>query len=202
MLSLHPCARDDSQLISLWVRHPLSRLPPCHLSPWILLKWQGICSSRSDRHFVAHYGVPDWSAGKTWIRFYKVQVWARTTRGPSPSRSEDQRWAQKASFATHAPPPEREAQVRERQALSFLSNSPVSTVNSYLTEVRWKFPAKPGQKEKGEFPLILRNEFSALQSSLSVELAVLLSPRGSPMSMPLPSEHWRMSPPLPRAHCR
>ncbi len=23
---------------------------------------------------------------KTWIRFYKVQVWARTTRGPSPSR--------------------------------------------------------------------------------------------------------------------
>ncbi len=28
-----PCARDDSQLISLWVRHPLSRLPPCHLSP-------------------------------------------------------------------------------------------------------------------------------------------------------------------------
>ncbi len=61
-----PCARDDSQLISLWVRHPLSRLPPCHLSPWILLKWQGICSSRSDRRFVAHYGgasgVPDWSA--------------------------------------------------------------------------------------------------------------------------------------------
>ncbi len=23
----------------------------------------------------------------------KVQVWARTTRGPNPSRSEDQRWA-------------------------------------------------------------------------------------------------------------
>ncbi len=37
--------------------------------------------------------------------FYKVQVWARTTRGPSPSRSGDQRWAQKASLATHAPPP-------------------------------------------------------------------------------------------------
>ncbi len=36
--------------------HPLSRLPPCHLSPSILLKWQGICSSRSDRRFVAHYG--------------------------------------------------------------------------------------------------------------------------------------------------
>ncbi len=42
---------------------------------------------------------------KIWIRFYKVQVWARTTRGPSPSRSGDQRWAQKASLATHAPPP-------------------------------------------------------------------------------------------------
>ncbi len=27
------------------------------------------------------------------------------TRGPSPSRSGDQRWAQKASLATHAPPP-------------------------------------------------------------------------------------------------
>ncbi len=101
-----PCARDDSQLIFLWARHPLSRLPPCHLSPWILLKWQGICSSRSDRRFVAHYGVPDWSAEKTWIRFYKVQVWARTTRGPSPSRSED--------LATHAPPPPA-ARVRERR---------------------------------------------------------------------------------------
>ncbi len=40
-----------------------------------------------------------------------------------------------------------------------------------------------------EFPLILRNEFSALQSSLLVELALLRSPGGSPMSMPLPSEH-------------
>ncbi len=36
----------------------------------------------------------------------------------------------------------------------------------------------------------LKNEFSALQSSLSVELAVLPSPRGSPMSMPLPSERF------------
>ncbi len=36
--------------------------------------------------------------------FYKVQVWARTTRGPSPSRSGDQRWAQKASLVTHALP--------------------------------------------------------------------------------------------------
>ncbi len=43
---------------------------------------------------------------KTWIRvFYKVQVWARTTRGPSLSRSGDQRWAQKASVATRAPTP-------------------------------------------------------------------------------------------------
>ncbi len=102
-----PCARDDSQLISLWVRHPLSRLPPCHLSLWILLKWQGICSSRSDRRFVAHYGgasgIPDWSAERPGKD--KVQVWARSTRGPSPSRSGDQRWAQKASLATHAPPP-------------------------------------------------------------------------------------------------
>ncbi len=37
--------------------------------------------------------------------FYKVQVGARTTRGPSLYRSGDQRWAQKASLATHAPPP-------------------------------------------------------------------------------------------------
>ncbi len=36
--------------------------------------------------------------------------------------------------------------------------------------------------------LIPRNEFSALQSSPSVELALLPSTRGSPMSMPLPSE--------------
>ncbi len=50
-----------------------------------------------------------------------------------------------------------------------------------------------------------RNEFSAPQSSLSVELALLPSPRGSPKSMPLPSERlsslsfWGMSSPLPRA---
>ncbi len=50
-----------------------------------------------------------------------------------------------------------------------------------------------------EFPLILRVDFSALQSSLSVELALLPSPRGSLMSMPLPSERlsplsfWKMS---------
>ncbi len=37
---------------------------------------------------------------------------------------------------------------------------------------------------------INENEFSALQSSLSVELALLPSPRGSPMSMPLPFEHY------------
>ncbi len=34
------------------------------------------------------------------------------------------------------------------------------------------------------------NEFSALQSSFSVELALIPSPRGSPMSMPLPFEHY------------
>ncbi len=39
-----------------------------------------------------------------------------------------------------------------------------------------------------EFPLILGNECSALQSLLSVELTLLPSPRGSPMSIPLPSE--------------
>ncbi len=130
---------------------------------------------------------------KTWIRFYKIQVWARTTRGPSPSRSDGQRWAQKASLATHAPPPpaargEREARVRERQALSFLSNSPVTTVNSTWPRLGGNFLLSKGKK--GEFPLILRNEFSAP------------SPRGSPMSMPLPSERWRMSPPLSRARCR
>ncbi len=32
-----PCARDDSRYLSVG-RHPLSRLPPCHLSPRILLK--------------------------------------------------------------------------------------------------------------------------------------------------------------------
>ncbi len=46
--------------------------------------------------------------------FFKVQVWAWTTRGPSPSRSGDQRWAQKASLATHAPPPPA-ARARERR---------------------------------------------------------------------------------------
>ncbi len=143
---------------------------------------------------------------KTWIRFYKVQVWARTTRGPSPSRSEDQRWAQKASLATHAPPPPA-ARVRERQALLFLSNSPVTTVNSTWPRLGGNF-LLARTKKKGEFPLILRNELSALQSSLSVELALLPSPRGSPMSMPLPSEHlsclsfWGMSSPLSRARCR
>ncbi len=43
-------------------------------------------------------------------------------------------------------------------------------------------------------PLIPRNEFSALQGSPSVELALLPSTRGSPMSRPLPSE--RLSFPL------
>ncbi len=58
-----------------------------------------------------------------------------------------------------------------------------------------------------EFPLILRNEFPALQSSLLVEPALLPSPRGSPLSMLLPSEHrsslsfWGMSSPLSRARC-
>ncbi len=32
------------------------KAPSLHLSPSISLKWQGICSSRSDRRFVAHYG--------------------------------------------------------------------------------------------------------------------------------------------------
>ncbi len=56
-----------------------------------------------------------------------------------------------------------------------------------------------------EFPLILGNECSALQSLLSVELTLLPSPRGSPMSIPLPSERlsflsfWGMSSPPSRA---
>ncbi len=41
------------------------KAPSLPSKPWILLKWQGICSSKSDRRFVAHYGgassVPDWS---------------------------------------------------------------------------------------------------------------------------------------------
>ncbi len=44
-------------------------------------------------------------------------------------------------------------------------------------------------------PLIPRNEFSALQSSPSVELALFPSTRGSPMSMPLPSERPSFSAP-------
>ncbi len=44
-------------------------------------------------------------------------------------------------------------------------------------------------------PLILRNEFSALQSSPSVELALLPSTRGSSMSLPLPSERLSFSAP-------
>ncbi len=57
-----------------------------------------------------------------------------------------------------------------------------------------------------ECPLIPRNECSAPQSSLLVEPALLPSPRGPPMSMPLPSERrsslsfWGMSSPLSRAH--
>ncbi len=43
--------------------------------------------------------------------------------------------------------------------------------------------------------LIPRNEFSALQSSPSVELALLPSTRGSHMSMPLPSERPSFSAP-------
>ncbi len=43
--------------------------------------------------------------------------------------------------------------------------------------------------------LTLRSEFSALQSSPSVELALLPSTRGSPMSMPLPSERPSFSAP-------
>ncbi len=44
-------------------------------------------------------------------------------------------------------------------------------------------------------PLIPRNESSALQGSPSVELALLPSTRGSPMSMPLPSERPSFSAP-------
>ncbi len=44
-------------------------------------------------------------------------------------------------------------------------------------------------------PLIPRNEFSALQGSPSVELALLPSTGGSPMSMPLPSERPSFSAP-------
>ncbi len=100
---------------------------------------------------------------KTWIRFYIIQVWARTTRGPSPSRSEGQRWAQKASLATHAPPPPA-ARVRERRG----SERACNHRKFHLTEVRWKFPAKLRQKnkKKGEFPLILRNEFSGVTYAL------------------------------------
>ncbi len=50
----------------------------------------------------------------------------------------------------------------------------------------------PLPSEHLTFPLILKNEFSAPQSSVIsrqlVELAWRPSPRGSPMSMPLPSE--------------
>ncbi len=42
--------------ISPWAIHPLLRLPPCHLSPFISLKWQDICSSRSGCRFVAQDG--------------------------------------------------------------------------------------------------------------------------------------------------
>ncbi len=44
--------------------------------------------------------------------FCKVQV-SPNNQGPSPSRSGDQRWAQKASLATHAPPPPA-GRVKER----------------------------------------------------------------------------------------
>ncbi len=47
--------------------------------------------------------------------------------------------------------------------------------------------------------LIPRNEFSALQSSPPVELALLPSTRGSPMSMPLPSERPSFLRPPPQS---
>ncbi len=52
-----PLWKRREPAIFLWARHPLSRLHPCHLSPSFSLKWQGICSSRSDHRFVAHYAV-------------------------------------------------------------------------------------------------------------------------------------------------
>ncbi len=105
-----PCGRDDSQLF-LCGRDILSQGSLlCHLSPSISLKWQGICCSRSDRRFVAHYGgasgIPGWSAERPGYGFpIKSRSEPEQRRGPSPSQSRDQRWAQKASVATHAPPP-------------------------------------------------------------------------------------------------
>ncbi len=75
-----PCARDDKQLISLWQTSSL-KAPPGHLSPWISLKWQGICSSRSDRRFVATLRRTRLICWKTWISFYIIQVWAWNNQG-------------------------------------------------------------------------------------------------------------------------
>ncbi len=101
--------------LSLCGRHPLLRLPPGHLSPWISLKWQGICSSRSETALRCTLRRTRLIFWKTWIKF-------RYSPGLSPNKPgvlahlgpEGQRWAQKASLATHAPPPPA-ARVRERR---------------------------------------------------------------------------------------
>ncbi len=126
--------------------------------------------------------------------FCKVQVWARTTRGPSPSRSGDQRWAQKASLATHAPPPPvgraKERHGSERgKTWGRCSGWSVLYDTFVRTRVRHLLLSLRGASAL----LILSNSpvtNATRQSSLLVELALLPSTRGSPMSVPLPSERW------------
>ncbi len=130
--------------------------------------------------------------------FCKVQVWARTTRGPSPSRSGDQRWAQKASLATHAPPPPvgraKERHGSERgETWGRCSGWSVLYDTFVRTRVRHLLLSLRGASAL----LILSNSpvtNATRQSSLLVELALLPSTRGSPMSVPLPSE--RLSSPF------
>ncbi len=126
---------------------------------------------------------------KTWIRFYKVQVWARTTRGPSPSRSVDQRWAQKASLTTHAPPPPA-AKATERRGSERgktwgrCSRRGVLNYTFVRTRVRHLLLSLRGASA----PLFLSNSPVTTVNSTW--------PRLSSLSF------WGMSSPLSRARCR
>ncbi len=113
-----PLCKRRYLAISLWARYPLLRLLPCHLSPESCLNGRAYAAAAqtvASLHTMAVLQVYQTDLLKDLGKaFYKVQVWARTTRGPSPSRSGDQRWAQMASLATHAPPPPA-ARARERR---------------------------------------------------------------------------------------
>ncbi len=72
-------------------------------------------------------------------------------------------------------------------------SSPLSLRSSVIDHLPCCLSYKKERYSPSVWDLILRDDFSALQSSLLVELALLPSPRGSPMSMPLLSENLKFS---------